>query len=206
MPRKKSATTRNVAEIVSSSLERAISQVMSQTPGAAALGKQIDALVEQRQAGGPFAARRALDDAIGSLRQAQQAQLGPITDQIAKAIVDTAAQHGIEVTAPGVSAGSGKPGRKRGAKPGPKPGRKTTKKKSRVAPEGAGGPNQQFVLDYLTKHAEARPRVGDVTKAAEEAGMNRTSMPQAIRALQEQGKIKSRLPKGAKRNPVLTLA
>ena len=58
---------------------------------------------------------------------------------------------------------------------------------------------------FRPQHTANKVRGSDMTKAAGAAGLNRGSMPQAIKALQDAGRIQSKLPKAAKRNPVLAL-
>jgi hypothetical protein len=63
------------------------------------------------------------------------------------------------------------------------------------------------VAEYVKRQTEAgrQVRVGDVTVAAEEAGLNRSSVAQAVQIMIRNGRLKTRLPAGAQRNPYLCL-
>jgi hypothetical protein len=180
-------TTEQIANTIQGPLEKVIERLLKEAQTDSGLAEQVRALEsEMGKKDLPKAAQNSLTEAIQSLHAAQNAIDKPLLERIAVAIIHVTRRYGVPLAVVGKG--------------------ETLSPATPVGEAGRRGQNQQFVLDYLSQRKSDDVRVGDVTKAAETAGLNRSSMPQAIKALEEAGQITSKLPKGAKRNPVLSLA
>ena len=178
---KQTVTTDQIANAIQPTLDKTIRRFLDEAKKDDGLAEQIKSLEKQMAEDQPAASRDAMSQAVRQLREAQSARLQPVLEKIATAIVHVTREHGIPLA----------------VKASGQQARQTTQPTGR-------GKNQQFILDYLAEHKGAR--VSDVTQAAEEAGLNRTSIPSAVKALEDAGRITSTLPRDAKRNPVLSVA
>lgn len=116
-------------------------------------------------------ARKHLLDAAKSLRKAQQEAQRPIRDELAKGIQSIARTMGLPL---GTTA---KDGGRMAIAPTPR------------TREGRGK-NQAFVLDQLQVAGPGGAKVSDIKQAAKAAGLNETSVAQAVTKLASDGQIK----------------
>lgn len=147
------------------------------------LSQQVRSLEERLADDLPAAVKLNLGLALKALREAKAAVDQPILTSIAEAILKVCRKYHVPLRLGSNGAQNGHAGMTR------------------------RGANQRWVLEYVKQQAGAgrQVRVSDVTVAAEEAGLNRSSVAQAIQIMVRSGRLKTRLPATAQRNPYLLL-
>ncbi len=185
---KTTVTADIVANAARQPLEQLIQRFVEHNDEVKRLDEQINALNKQLGSELPDAAKRPLEEALNSLREARKQIQGPVLEKIALGILHVVRPMNVPLTleSKNKTATTSTPGRNRGER----------------------GKLAAIIVDHLKEvaHENRQIRVSDLSNVVEELGYRKESLNQTLNSLKKKGQIKTHLPKGSKRNRIVELA